>query len=150
MRQRTGLHGRLQRLQQNPEVVVDVGHNPAGIAAMLEAWCAVRPAEQTDLLFGVLKQKDMHGMFSQLARHAFRSVTLVEAASHERAPLEDMCAVAAETGLEVEICTDIAAWMQEKQREMSSGSTLVFGSHYVVGAFLLEWPEKMHDTELLP
>jgi dihydrofolate synthase/folylpolyglutamate synthase len=150
VRERTGLRGRLERLQLSPEIVIDVGHNPAGVAAMLEAWCAVRSPQHTDLLFGVLKQKDLHAMFAELAKFPFRSVTLVEAASHEAATLDDMRAAAEAAGLAVKVCQSIAEWLHEHRREMPSGSTLVFGSHYVVGAFLREWPEKMHDRGILP
>ena len=71
VRKRSGLRGRLERLQGTPELVADVGHNPDGIRAMLESWTAVRDIKKTDLVFGVLKSKDLQGIFSVLTSYNF-------------------------------------------------------------------------------
>jgi dihydrofolate synthase/folylpolyglutamate synthase len=150
VRARTGLRGRIERLQTVPELVIDVGHNPDGIRALLEAWRAVRPESNTDILLGVLEQKDLQGILSHLTPRSFRSITLIEADSHEARPLESMLRDATAAGLQVQTTANSADWFREKSARPGQGSTLMFGSHYVLGAFLREWPEKMQNGGLLP
>ena len=150
LRARTGLRGRLERLQTTPELVIDVGHNPDGVRALLTAWNAVRRESETDILLGVLEQKDMQGILSHLTHRTFRSITLVEAVSHEARPLEHMLRDAAAAGLQVKTTGNSVDWFRDKSTRIEQGSTLMFGSHYVLGAFLREWPEKMQNGGLLP
>ncbi|MDT8324892.1 MAG: folylpolyglutamate synthase/dihydrofolate synthase family protein [Bacteroidota bacterium] len=150
VRARTGLRGRLERLHEAPELVIDVGHNPDGVRALLAAWCALRAAGDTDLLLGVLEHKDLQGMLSHLTHFSFRSITLIEAASHEARSLESMQRDAEAAGLQVQTTANSADWFREKVVRNVTGSVLMFGSHYVVGAFLREWPEKMQNGGLLP
>jgi dihydrofolate synthase / folylpolyglutamate synthase len=137
-----GLRGRLEVLQRKPLLAVDVGHNPDGIRAMLEAWSVAHDIGQTDLVFGVLKNKDLAGIFRILARHSPRSVTLVRAESHEARTLEEMLRLAAEAGIEAEGRDEITTAVREKLASAGEGAVLLFGSHYVVGAFLREWEKK--------
>ncbi len=142
VRKRSGLRGRLERLQGTPELVADVGHNPDGIRAMLESWTAVRDIKKTDLVFGVLKSKDLQGIFSVLTRYSPRSITLVQAVSHDARSLEDMLHEARAAGIEAEGAGRVQDAVQQKLRTAGEGSVLLFGSHYVVGAFLQEWEKK--------
>lgn len=54
------LPGRLQRIAEAPEVVVDVAHNPQG-ARQLAAWLAANP-RPTVAVFAALADKDIEGM----------------------------------------------------------------------------------------
>ena len=146
VRRLSGLRGRLELLQRRPELVVDVGHNPDGIRVMLDAWAAVRSMDTTDLVFGTLRSKDIRGIFRLLRERAPRSVTLVQAESHEARPLEDMLRIAREEGVEAacsaHVAQAVAYLLSVAKRSPQPGSVLLFGSHYVVGAFLREWPKK--------
>lgn len=146
VRWRSGLRGRLEWLHVTPELVVDVGHNPDGISAMLQCWSAVREMSATDIVFGVLKSKDLHAIFSVLKRYSPRSITLVEAASHEARLLEDMLRIASESGVHAEGSLDVQHTVCMKLDAAGEGSVLVFGSHYVVGAFLRD-REKINDNQ---
>jgi dihydrofolate synthase/folylpolyglutamate synthase len=139
VRWRSGLRGRLEWLRVEPELVIDVGHNPDGIRAMLQCWTAVREMKKTDLVFGVLKSKDLRAIFQILTRYSPRSITLVQAVSHEARSLEDMLHVASEAGVAADGSDDVRQAVQKKLDDMGEGSVLLFGSHYVVGAFLREW-----------
>lgn len=58
------LPGRLQRIAEQPEVVVDVAHNPQG-ARQLAAWLASHP-KPTVAVFSALADKDIEGMVAAL------------------------------------------------------------------------------------
>jgi dihydrofolate synthase/folylpolyglutamate synthase len=135
----TGLRGRMERLQDHPELVIDVGHNADGIDAMLRTWSAVREMQYTDLVFGVLKSKDIFGMFSVLKHYPARSLTLVEAASHEARPLEEMRQAANDADLDVYTEVSIIEGVRARLKTADHGAVLIFGSHYVVGDFLRHW-----------
>lgn len=148
VRRLSGLRGRLETLQEDPELVVDVGHNPEGIRVMLETWATVRRMEDTDLVFGVLKSKDLRGIFQVLRAWHPRSITLVQADSPEARPVEDMLRLAAEEGLRVEGRGDITGAVDERLANAGGGSVLLFGSHYVVGAFLRAREKKRGNTPM--
>lgn len=58
---------RLQRFGRNPELVVDVAHNPQA-ARVLAAWLQAQPrGGRTLAVFGALGDKDVHGVVQALA-----------------------------------------------------------------------------------
>lgn len=58
---------RLQRFGRNPELVVDVAHNPQA-ARVLAAWLRAQPrGGRTLAVFGALGDKDVHGVVQALA-----------------------------------------------------------------------------------
>ncbi|MBE0642550.1 MAG: bifunctional folylpolyglutamate synthase/dihydrofolate synthase [Bacteroidetes bacterium] len=142
VRTRSGIRGRLEQLQRHPELVADVGHNPDGIRAMLQCWQQVRDIKKTDLVFGVLKSKDLLGIFHTLTRYSPRSITLVQAVSHEARSLEEMLHEATRVGITAEGAGSAREAVLRKLEHAGDGAVLLFGSHYVVGAFLQEWEKK--------
>lgn len=61
----TGLHGRWEVIQQRPTVVLEVAHNEAGIAQMLQHLSELS-FRQLHLVFGMVKDKDAAGLLSLL------------------------------------------------------------------------------------
>ena len=59
--------GRLQRVGESPELVVDVAHNPQG-ARQLAAWLAANP-RPTVAVFSALADKDIEGIVQPLLPH---------------------------------------------------------------------------------
>ncbi|PDQ34416.1 MAG: dihydrofolate synthase [Candidatus Lumbricidophila eiseniae] len=64
--------GRLQRLSRSPLTLVDVAHNPHGIAALLAALADYPGVDEFALVCGVLADKDWDGMARLLAPAAAR------------------------------------------------------------------------------
>lgn len=142
VRRHTGLRGRLERLQKHPELVIDVGHNPEGIRVMLDTWTALRDPRKTDFVFGVLKSKDLRAMFSILANVSIRSLTLVEAESHEAQSLDRMQASARDAGLHARTASSVSEGVDSVLGRAGAENVLLFGSHYVVGGFLRQWDSR--------
>lgn len=64
---RAAIQGRLWQVAENPEVIFDVGHNPAA-AAVIRRWLATHPCKgRTTLIIGMLKDKDAQGLVAELA-----------------------------------------------------------------------------------
>jgi dihydrofolate synthase/folylpolyglutamate synthase len=59
--------GRLQRVAESPDVVLDVAHNPQG-ARQLAAWLAANP-KPTVAVFAALGDKDIEGVVAPLLPH---------------------------------------------------------------------------------
>lgn len=68
VRATTGLEGRIQLLRATPPLVLDVSHNPAGIAALIDTLrqCGYGDT-RWNVIFGAMSDKDVRGMLQQLA-----------------------------------------------------------------------------------
>ncbi|MFO1506421.1 MAG: bifunctional tetrahydrofolate synthase/dihydrofolate synthase [Lysobacterales bacterium] len=63
------LAARLQRIDTNPELVVDVGHNPQAARALAD-WLATNPAAgRTRAVYGALSDKDVSAIAAALSGH---------------------------------------------------------------------------------
>ncbi|MDQ7031319.1 MAG: Mur ligase family protein [Desulfonauticus sp.] len=61
----TFIPGRLQQVQTNPDVYLDVGHNPEGIKLLKQALFQLHIQPQT-IVFSCLKDKDLFGIYKEL------------------------------------------------------------------------------------
>ncbi len=64
-----GLPGRFQVLPGRPAVVLDVGHNPQAAAVLADNLSDLGSCPATWAVFGMLRDKDIGGVVSLLARH---------------------------------------------------------------------------------
>ncbi len=85
--------GRLETIADEPLVVIDVGHTPAGVRAALDGFLAMRGAREAVLVCGVSRDKDAAGIVEALAP-AF-PVIVCAAARHKGAPAGEIAARAA-------------------------------------------------------
>ncbi len=148
VKRRTGIAGRLDRIAATPECVVDVAHNPDGVAALLCAWRAVRETARTHLVFGLLRTKNSAEVLALLAAHRWASVTIVNIPHPDGRPASEIAAAA--QGLEPapRVATDaVAAVVDHVHSARSDESILVFGSHYLVGAILASGKKSGSDGE---
>jgi len=67
--QNTGLLGRWQVLQQQPKVICDTGHNPAGISLIVEE-LAKESYSQLHLVIGMVNDKDVSSILKLLPKKA--------------------------------------------------------------------------------
>ncbi len=76
IRRLSGLRARLEILQKNPPVILDVAHNPHGMAAATASLGNVLPGRWL-VVFGAMKDKDYGGMLEHLYGHS-RLIIAVE------------------------------------------------------------------------
>lgn len=131
----TGIRGRFEILQAQPLVILDVGHNPDGIAATVSALKSFR-YRRLLLIFGVMKDKDYGKMIRTLA--SLKPVVFAVQPEMERALpseviakkfQEEKCAAAAYGHVSEAVRN--ALHFQEKNDML-----LICGSHYVAGEAL--------------
>ena len=127
--------GRVETLRypNRAPLVLDVAHNPDGVSALVASLVEAFAIERVHFVFGVLADKDFHGMLKELTRvpslvyaTAPKGVTAVPAA--------ELAEAAGMHGLEAVTVEDAFAASQRAIATATAGELVcVTGSHYVVG-----------------
>ncbi|MDR1336126.1 MAG: bifunctional folylpolyglutamate synthase/dihydrofolate synthase [Tannerella sp.] len=141
----TGLQGRWQTVSRAPEIILDTGHNEAGIA---QAVYHLRQKKYRCLhiVFGMVSDKDITAVLKLLPREAAYYFTkaqipraLPEDALKERAAAEDLTGAAYAT-----VAAAIAA-----AREAASPDDLIFigGSNFVVAESLPAFRDRTGSAD---
>jgi dihydrofolate synthase/folylpolyglutamate synthase len=81
--------GRLQLLASEPTVLVDAAHNPHGARALAEAMGTYFHFDELALVFGILVDKDAHGVVDALAPIADR-IYVTQSRSERAVPADEL------------------------------------------------------------
>lgn len=114
-------------------VVLDVAHNPDGVAALISGLTETLGFDHIKFVFGVLGDKDFKGMLSELARLPC-SLYLAEPKSARAVPVAELRAAAQQLDLDCVVASDVGAALEAALHAAADGDLVcVTGSHYVVG-----------------
>jgi dihydrofolate synthase/folylpolyglutamate synthase len=144
VRARTGFRGRLDVLQDRPLVVVDVAHNPAGIAAGLEALDAALTERGGTLYvgFNAVQGKQLAEVGRLFAERAATVIPVPVDTPRARSPDAIAEAMRAE-GVEVLAARPLADLLTDFQHFASADDALLLtGSHKMVELLPDEWAER--------
>lgn len=127
----TGLGGRWEVIAQHPYTVLDVGHNEAGIRAIMEQLALVS-YKALHIVTGFVKDKDVLSALRQLPPEATYYFTKAQI---PRAMQEnDLLKLAGEAGLQGTAYPDVpSAYAAAKARAEKDDMILVCGSVFIVG-----------------
>ncbi|GAA0326886.1 folylpolyglutamate synthase/dihydrofolate synthase family protein [Oceanobacillus sp. FSL W7-1293] len=123
--QKVTIAGRMEKIHDNPFILVDGAHNEAGVRAFIKTVRAIYPRRKVHVLFAAFKDKDIEEM-QRLLADVFPNL-YITSFDHPRAaaltdyPLQDK-------GEQVE---DWQAWMKEKIKT-SMAPILITGSFHFV------------------
>jgi dihydrofolate synthase/folylpolyglutamate synthase len=143
LRRLSGIRGRFEILQSRPTIVLDVGHNPDGISAIVDALRSFR-YKRLLLVFGVMKDKEYGTMIRILS--ALHPVVFAVHADLERA----LSAHVISESFRKRNCVartyratadGVRAGLRTQRRD---DLLLICGSHYVAGEALPVLHEKLH------
>jgi dihydrofolate synthase/folylpolyglutamate synthase len=127
---------RLEHISGNgsrADVLLDVGHNPAGAWALRAAVSHLDRGQPLTLVFGCLKDKPAAEL-AQILFPLFGHVVVTPVASPRSAAVEDLLAAARPTGSEVEAAPEaVSAVERAFQLTPAHGLVVVTGSVYLVG-----------------
>lgn len=127
----TGLHGRWELIQQNPTVILDVGHNEAGIKAILHQ-LSVTPHDKLHWVMGMVKDKDVEKVLGLLPKQAQYYFT--QAAIPRALPVDELRQKAEGFMLKGQAYPDVnSAVAAAKSNASAADLVLVCGSVFIVG-----------------
>jgi dihydrofolate synthase/folylpolyglutamate synthase len=130
---RVTLPGRFQRVG---DTILDVAHNPSGIAALVHTLQATAPARPLVVILGVLADKDWRGMLTSLASVS-DLIVLTDppgAPADRRWNMETVAGAAEELSVAVSVVPVLQGAMDFARAR--AATTVVTGSFYTVGAAL--------------
>ncbi|MDX2275488.1 MAG: cyanophycin synthetase [Hyphomonadaceae bacterium] len=129
---RTRWPGRLEVLEREPFLVIDVGHTPEGVRAALAGFEQMAQGRPRTLVCGVSRDKQAEPIIAALAPHFPRIVCA--AAHHKGAPAGEIAKLAAAANSEAEI--SLAESVSEARR-LAVASAGKDGAIYVAGGLFL-------------
>lgn len=125
--------GRFELVSRQPDFIVDGGHNPQCIQALVKNVRDYLDGRQLTILTGVMADKDYGDMYEDMAQFAARFVTV--APPHPRAlPARELKGYLERFGRPVTACDNIAQGVDlAKEQAGPDGVVLAYGSLYMVG-----------------
>ena len=127
----TGLHGRWEKIKDNPTVIVDVAHNVDGIKQLTEQLELVSYNE-LHIIFGVVKDKEIDNMLAllpQTANYYFTKAQIPRALNEN-----DLAARAKAFNLEGKVFADVNTALKEALTHADKDDLiLICGSVFLVG-----------------
>jgi dihydrofolate synthase/folylpolyglutamate synthase len=120
------------------EILLDVGHNPAGAWALRSVLSDLEDRKPKTLIFGCLRDKAITEI-TQILFPLFDYVLLTPVDSPRSASLEELTAAAAATGSTFEACNDAHAALERALKlTPTTGLIVGTGSVYLVGELRAE------------
>lgn len=129
--------GRMQRINQSPDVYLDVGHNYSGFRESMEFIKTVAEKQSCHLLLGLLDDKEYKRIIRLLQKY-FRYIYITEP-NHERALSAKILKQEFQRyNRNVKIVTQINAAYQFALKNLKNSDTLfVMGSHFLISEILI-------------
>ena len=123
---------RFEVVRREPLVVMDGGHNPQCMAALVENIRDYLPGRPLTVLTGVLRDKDYRHMYAPLLPCAARFIT-VTPDSPRALPAPELAAYLAPLGKPVTACASVAEGAALALDSAADGAVLCCGSLYLMG-----------------
>ena len=124
---------RFEVVRREPLVVMDGGHNPQCMAALVENIQDYLPDRPLTVLTGVLRDKDYHRMYAPLLPYAAQFIT-VTPDSPRTLPAQELAAYLQALGKPVAACDTVAEGAAlALAKAANGGAVLCCGSLYLMG-----------------
>jgi len=136
--------GRLERLGERPDFVIDGAHNPQGAAALAEALQQLYGGRRLHFVIGLLEDKAVSDFFRPLLPLA-ETVILTEPESPRKAPVETLreMVTALSPAADVRLEPDWRAALELAQRRAADDDVVVVtGSLYLIGDVRKWWKNR--------
>lgn len=128
--------GRLQRIAKEPEVILDVGHNPSAMKTLYEYFHEFYTNRHVIAVFGILSDKDSNQMLNELNR--FADVIIITKPMTERAAdTSKLARQVSHLTTNFQVIPHVKdAYNAALEFAGTEDIVLVTGSHYTVGEIL--------------
>ena len=130
----TGFFGRWQVISNQPLIVCDTGHNPAGITYVSQQLLS-QPCRQLRIVVGFVQDKDVSSILKLLPKNAV--YYFVNADSHRALPADELCNMAQRYDLSGKTYSSVAEGFAAAKNDAANDDFIFLGgSNYVVAEVL--------------
>ena len=138
--QLTGLMGRWQKLEDNPTIICDTGHNIGGIGYITEQLSKMK-YDKLHFVIGMVNDKDINGVISLLPENAVYYFT--QASVKRALPAEEIKKIGNSHGLKGEAYKNVKeALYAAKQNASEKDMIFVGGSTFIVADLIVLYSIK--------
>lgn len=136
--------GRFEPIYNDPTIILDGAHNPAGIETFLNTISSHYQYAEKHLLFGVFKDKDLDQMIGQCIPH-FKSITLTSFEHERSAGMDELTKYSTRENIQV-----VNDW-EEQLSNILNHSTDPNSVYFITGSlnFISQVREKMRRDDYL-
>lgn len=130
--------GRFQITKQNngPTIILDVGHNPAGIKALRNCFENLYPGRKADIIFGSVRNKSLEESVKSIIKIA-KSVKVAKMETDRGVDPDEIVSIFGKYRFNATTAKSVKAAAREMIEKAQSDDILVIcGSHFIVGEFL--------------
>ncbi|KAA3614915.1 MAG: bifunctional folylpolyglutamate synthase/dihydrofolate synthase [Calditrichaeota bacterium] len=128
--------GRLQVIQTKPTIILDVSHNFDGIKTTLDSLLKIINPHTTDLLLGIVNDKDAKSICHYLSGN-FRKIVVTEPETVRKQDGELLTRLIGEKHQKVKFIKDLRTAYETCKKDLNADDTLIaLGSHYLVGSLI--------------
>jgi dihydrofolate synthase / folylpolyglutamate synthase len=139
---------RFQLVSKQPEIVLDVAHNPDGARALTSTFKTVYGNRKVILVCGFLERPDFDIMMKEFASITRRAV-ITRPEAHRAAEIEGVIWGATNAGLDFDVKLVVADAVDRALKLATKGDMiLICGSHYTVGEAITRLKE-LHSRKRL-
>ena len=135
----TGFMGRWQKIQENPRVVCDAGHNIGGIKYITEQLARVK-CRELRIVFGMVNDKDITSVLKMMPQNAIYYFT--QASIKRAMPAEDLKNMAKQYGLTGNSYPTVTEALKSAKEESDNQDFIFVGGSCFIVADLLSALEK--------
>ena len=125
--------GRFELMRKDPMFIIDGGHNPQCIEALVKNIRDYLPGRELTVLTGVLGDKDFHCMYRDVAQYAKEFITITPA-NPRALTAEKLADYLRQFGKPVTACDVVADGVRLAiEHAGKDGVVLCYGSLYMIG-----------------
>lgn len=138
----TGLMGRWQKLEENPTIICDTGHNIGGMKYIVEQLSKMK-YDKLHIIIGMVNDKDINGVISLLPQNAIYYFT--QASVKRALPAEKVKEIANNHGLKGEAYSSVEkALTIAKNNAKENDLIFIGGSTFIVADLIVLYKSHKH------
>lgn len=138
----TGLMGRWQKLEENPTIICDTGHNIGGMKYIVEQLSRMK-YDKLHIIIGMVNDKDINGVISLLPKNAKYYFT--QASVKRALPAEQVKEIANNHGLKGEAYSSVEkALTIAKNNAKENDLIFIGGSTFIVADLIVLYKSHKH------
>ncbi|GAA0369177.1 folylpolyglutamate synthase/dihydrofolate synthase family protein [Alkalibacterium iburiense] len=133
--------GRMEKISDEPLIILDGAHNPAGVHSLKETIETLFKNEKLTFVVGMMKDKKYHDMIETMLPFADRMYT-VSPDEYRGFDAKSVSDWIREKGIESKSCESVDSVIDTLKNESDdSDKIIVFGSLYLIGEFREKWKQ---------